>query len=73
MTAEQLEELLGKVTPEDKDGEWCPDMDYEGNFENQDDMKLSVLAPSLARRVIAAEAENDRLREILKENGIAQN
>lgn len=78
MTTEQLEELVG-----DLDGvEWDADGDYIVDHDGLDvcavsstdtHKRLILSAPSLARRLIAAEAENDRLREILKENGIAQN
>lgn len=55
MTAEQLEELLGKVTRPDKDGDWMPDVDCDGAYESIWDAKLSLMTYSLARRVIAAE------------------
>lgn len=45
MTAEQLEELLGKVTP------WPP----VSGHETAHDEALIALAPSHARRVLAAE------------------
>lgn len=85
MTAEQLEELLGKVTQ----GEWeandkgihphpyiCgPETEFEFGFDrpiicyvtghnNQNNITLIALAPSLARRVIAAEKLVEALAEL---------
>lgn len=82
MTAEQLEELLGKVTQ----GDWRVGYErgvtkiYAGREsimgdetyypwvpENMNDWELIALAPSLARRVIAAEKLVDALDDALSQ------
>lgn len=84
MTAEQLEELLGKVTQGEwevvapPDGIWPPRV-FSGSLiicmvdnsdadqdEKQDNATLIAIAPSLARRVIAAEKLVEALEGIAK-------
>ena len=84
MTAEQLEELLGKVTQgewraspghEQQNGQryWQIENEYDAIMQNQfcwaqgsheANARLIALAPSLARRVIAAEKLVEALCEV---------
>jgi hypothetical protein len=90
MTAEQLEELLGKVTQ----GEWrkgttLNDLDEvatsimkpkgevicvvdEDTEENEANGRLIALAPSLARKVIAAERMAEALKDLIDYCGSSQ-